>query len=309
MFMLRLGGGWGNRPPWAELHKFIGVWSLLFNVVIGLTGAVLGLENLANQIEQKWLRSPAQKPPAAAQEADAASAARPSSSRAERPVATLLADAKKAFPDFAPRVILFPARSGGPISIRGEVPGMLVAQSHVRSANSITLDSTTGAVLRVVDGRKNTGWTRAYWAVDPLHFGYFGGLPTKVIWFVLGLTPSVLAVTGSVMWWQRRARASAPSCNIAPAPSGTHRTRWGVTAVTLLLAYGVVARALNDWSFNARMAELWLVKPVSLALCAFPLTGMLVWAVASTRPQPWVHGGMCVVLGAWYLVLTQILIP
>jgi hypothetical protein len=86
------------------------------------------------------------------------------------------------------------------------------------------------------------------------------------------------------------------------------RSRPNVRAV-LSFAYGIVGGALKTWSFNDRFAELWLVKPISLALCAFPLTGMLVWAVASTRPQPWVHGGMCVVLGAWYLVLTQILIP
>lgn len=36
-----------------------------------------------------------------------------------------------------------------------------------------------------------------------LHFGTFGGVWSKALWVVLGLAPSVLFVTGSVMWWNR----------------------------------------------------------------------------------------------------------
>lgn len=36
-----------------------------------------------------------------------------------------------------------------------------------------------------------------------LHVGNFGGWPVKTIWFVLGLAPPVLFITGFIMWWHR----------------------------------------------------------------------------------------------------------
>jgi uncharacterized iron-regulated membrane protein len=36
----------------------------------------------------------------------------------------------------------------------------------------------------------------------PLRAGSFGGSPIKVIWLVLGLAPSLLFVTGFIMWWR-----------------------------------------------------------------------------------------------------------
>jgi len=35
------------------------------------------------------------------------------------------------------------------------------------------------------------------------HFGRFAGVPVKIVWTVVGLTPAVLFVTGAVMWWKR----------------------------------------------------------------------------------------------------------
>jgi uncharacterized iron-regulated membrane protein len=41
-----------------------------------------------------------------------------------------------------------------------------------------------------------------FWLAQ-LHFGRFAGIGTKMSWTVIGLTPAVLFVTGSVMWWKR----------------------------------------------------------------------------------------------------------
>jgi uncharacterized iron-regulated membrane protein len=44
-----------------------------------------------------------------------------------------------------------------------------------------------------------------------LHFGRFGGLTIRVLWFVLGLLPAALFVTGFVLWWTRVVRRRARS--------------------------------------------------------------------------------------------------
>jgi uncharacterized iron-regulated membrane protein len=36
-----------------------------------------------------------------------------------------------------------------------------------------------------------------------LHFGNFGGWPSKAIWVAIGLAPAFLFVTGALMWWNR----------------------------------------------------------------------------------------------------------
>lgn len=36
-----------------------------------------------------------------------------------------------------------------------------------------------------------------------LHFGNFAGLGTRIVWAFFGLTPVVLFVTGTIMWWNR----------------------------------------------------------------------------------------------------------
>jgi uncharacterized iron-regulated membrane protein len=36
-----------------------------------------------------------------------------------------------------------------------------------------------------------------------LHFGNFGGWPSKVLWVIIGLAPAFLFVTGALMWWNR----------------------------------------------------------------------------------------------------------
>ncbi len=304
LFQLRLKGGWGGRPPWAELHKFIGVWSLLFNLIIGFSGAVLGLENVYIQARKAWFTPK-----------DAA--ATPAAKRAPRPASVafgelltpnqVLEHARLAFPDFTVRTLTLPAKAGTPVAMTGDVPNPLVAQSHVRRRNSLRLDPVTGALISKVDGRDDTGWTRVYWALDPLHFGYFGGLLTKVIWFVLGMTPSFLALSGTWMWWRRRAHTAQSAPAPALVPAGPAGPRWIVPAIglaTLACAYAVVAQNAGNWAFTHRQAEHWLVKPVALSLVAFPVTGLLCWLAYRWRTRVVLHAGAWLLLGGWYVCLT-----
>ena len=47
-----------------------------------------------------------------------------------------------------------------------------------------------------------TGDAILYWLAY-IHFGRFGGWATKILWFVIGLLPPTLFVTGAIMWWNR----------------------------------------------------------------------------------------------------------
>jgi uncharacterized iron-regulated membrane protein len=41
-----------------------------------------------------------------------------------------------------------------------------------------------------------------YWLAR-VHFGRFAGIPVKIVWTVVGLTPAALFLTGALMWWKR----------------------------------------------------------------------------------------------------------
>jgi len=48
--LVRVRAGAGRRIFHMDLHKSVGLWALAFNLMFGVTGAVLGLENVYNQI-------------------------------------------------------------------------------------------------------------------------------------------------------------------------------------------------------------------------------------------------------------------
>jgi uncharacterized iron-regulated membrane protein len=66
-----------------------------------------------------------------------------------------------------------------------------------------TFDQYSGELLNTWDQLdRSTADAILSWFV-PLHFGSFGGLPLKVLWVALGLSPPLLFATAAVMWWNR----------------------------------------------------------------------------------------------------------
>lgn len=81
-----------------------------------------------------------------------------------------------------------------------------------------------------------------------------------------------------------------------------------ICVATLACAYMVVAKDAGNWAFTHRLAEHWLVKPVTLALVAFPVTGLLCWLVYRWRTTAVLHAGVWLLLGGWYVFLTGLLL-
>ena len=88
----------------------------------------------------------------------------------------------------------------------------LVMFSSVRPASPgadltpVYLDQYTGALLEeATPSARTVGDVIMAW-VAPLHAGNFAGNGVRVAWFVLGLAPALLFVTGFTMWWTRVVR-------------------------------------------------------------------------------------------------------
>ncbi len=119
----------------------------------------------------------------------------------------MLAAAKDKLPGFTLAYVAFPQAATGSILIGGKLPTPNPLRSDYGS--SATFDAKTGALQTTVDLRRAPALTQILDTVVPLHFGTFGGLPVKILWCLAGLTPGLLALSGSLVWW-KRGRATKP---------------------------------------------------------------------------------------------------
>ena len=195
--LVRVRRGHGRRVFHMDLHKAVGLWTLAFNLLFGVTGAVLGLENLYYRIRPPAPRSPpifAPAPPLAEPLTAGGAVARVTARD----------------PRFRPTSIEVPLE--GPILVRGDHPSVFIAEG----ASEYAVHPGTGVVHLVIDARR-AGWPEyLYNLLDPLHFGYFGerlgwvaGYAIELLWVLAGLAPGILGITGSVMWLERQRRRTA----------------------------------------------------------------------------------------------------
>lgn len=64
----------------------------------------------------------------------------------------------------------------------------------------------TAAPIKLLDSRTLPLSMRCLLYVYAIHFGSFAGLISRTLWFLLGLLPAALLVTGLIMWWNRSLR-------------------------------------------------------------------------------------------------------
>lgn len=96
----------------------------------------------------------------------------------------------------------------GPQGVYGGLsyyPGTLPYTEQKR----VAIDPHTGAVLSTVDTHDMDIALHAVQYFHTVHFGTFGGggwlgIAVRCVWVLLGLTPGILAVTGVVMYWNRK---------------------------------------------------------------------------------------------------------
>lgn len=179
----------GARILFSDLHKFVGITTVTFNLVLGFTGAywnfthVVG-EWLAGEHEQKKIEQ-----------------------RLYAPTLSLDAvarDAAQRLPGFRGNFISLPSDPAAPtVTLWGAVEphGWLTSPY----GSTVVYDARTGAHQSTHDLRAAGVWARIVDSFRPLHFGDFGGLPVKLLWALGGLAPGALALTGFAIWRQRRA--------------------------------------------------------------------------------------------------------
>lgn len=266
-FRFRPGKG---RAFWSELHKTGGLWSLWFVLVLGLTGAWYLFEAARSDFGDGKVNY-AGSDSTYALKVVPAPASDPS--RPRLGLDALVARAQARWPDFQPTLLAANWSSGDAVYIEGQTGFPLVRGR----ANQLNLDPRTGEVLLA----HRADELSAYWIwsnmADPLHFGDFAGLPTKLVWFVFGLLLSGLVFTGTLLHARRLAAQGASA----------DRHRWAGTGPALVVSMLVLAASVPYGLHEARE----YYGPT----------------VGGVRQLPTMMAGAKLVVGGWILVTLGLL--
>lgn len=181
-----------KRLKWLDLHNLLGIVTLAWVVVVGLTGVInelsMPLFALWQQTDIKTMLT--------------ASAGKPSPSGDQLSSAQAAYDtAALALPGMNLTSIVFPGNKfGSPthylIWAKGNSP------LTRRLFTPVLVDGSTGLLAAVV---RMPWYLRALEVSRPLHFGDYGGLPMKILWVALDVITLIVLGSGLYLWFARRA--------------------------------------------------------------------------------------------------------
>jgi uncharacterized iron-regulated membrane protein len=173
------------RLKWLDLHNLIGIVTIAWVLVVGLTGVV---NTLATPIIDTW------KTRELADLTSGRSGMAGSTLRAS--LDTAVARARQAAPGMELQFVAF--------------PGTSYSTSHhyavfLHGDSPLTSNIITPALIDAVDGRfvamRSMPWyAQALSISQPLHFGDYGGLLLKILWAAFTVVTIVVLLTGVYLW-------------------------------------------------------------------------------------------------------------
>jgi uncharacterized iron-regulated membrane protein len=180
------------RLKWLDLHNLLGVVTLVWALVVGITGSI---NTLSQVILGLWQQD--QMAEMIAPYKNAPPLKNPGS------IQTALETARKAIPDMEVSFMAFPGNQfSSPhhytVFMKGNTP---VTSRLLKPA---LVDAETG---QLTDAREMPWYVKTLLLSQPLHFGDYGGMPLKIIWTVLDIITIVVLVSGLYLWWGRRKTA------------------------------------------------------------------------------------------------------
>jgi uncharacterized iron-regulated membrane protein len=173
-----------RRIFFSDLHKMIGISSSPIIIILAFTGAWWNVSEVIHEVSEHIIEEPylIEKP----------------LHNTTLSIQSLLDRNKETIKDFDATYLLMPYEPAMNILFYGKVDSSNPLNSDYSS--TITYDKNSGEMIDSLDVRTANA---AHVSVDSfrkLHFGHFAGLPSKLIWCILGLSPSILAFTGLYLY-------------------------------------------------------------------------------------------------------------
>ncbi len=187
-----------NRAKWLDTHNLLGIVTLMWASVVGLTGVV---NTLATPLVDLWrfdqlseMVAPYEGKPVPTE-----------FSSLDEAVATAMAAAPGTTPQFvAFPGVRFSSNHHYAVWLRGATP------ATKQLLTPALIDAETGALTEM---RSMPWYMTVLRLSQPLHFGDYGGLPMKILWSLLDIAAIVILGSGLYLWLARRS---------LPAPGTRH---------------------------------------------------------------------------------------
>jgi len=182
------------RIKWLDLHNLLGITTLVWFLVVAVTGAI---NTLAIPIFGHWQST---------QLAEMTGPYRDQGPAEVGSVDRALAAARSAEPEMELSFMAFPGNHfASPrhfvAFMRGRTPW------GSRLLKPVLIDASTGQAL---ESRELPWHVSALLVSQPLHFGDYGGLPLKIVWALLDLLTIAVLGSGLYLWLKRRGDEGAP---------------------------------------------------------------------------------------------------
>ncbi len=175
---------------WNDCHRLFGLWSSGLLLVVCVTGVWY--------LAEVWglnASFPAQ--------VDSISTEEKQTIVMPTPVlmSSMVADVAKHH-DLAIRQIILPSKRRNAVIIQGQNDTVLVRDR----ANNVVFNPMNGEYLAKRFAQDQSLHVRISEAADPLHFGTFYGISSKILYFIFGVAISALAVSGTYLYGLRHAK-------------------------------------------------------------------------------------------------------
>lgn len=187
VFTLRLQGA--RRILFSDIHKMIGIIASPVFIVISFTGVYWNVSIILHEVLEHGL------------EEEHVYITQPYHSSSIS-FEALRRDTAIQIDSYQPYYLAIPNEPEMDISFYGEVDTSNPFVSQY--ASMVTYSRENGELITAYDIRQGSIWAVLNDSTRKLHFGYFAGIWSKLIWCVIGLTPVVLTFTGLMMYLLRR---------------------------------------------------------------------------------------------------------
>lgn len=188
----------GGRAFWGDFHRLSAMWGLWFTLIIAISGGWFLISLLIWSSGYKIFPDP----PLVAREHVPAPG--PAARRVMPDLDTAVAAAQAAVPGFRPSTITLPDSAYSHATLYGDNGFSFFGKSGHR----VFVNPYTNTVGGTVVPGDMTALQVTSGLLPALHFGAFGGLVTKLIWFVFGTALSGVILSGIIIWTKRTAKAT-----------------------------------------------------------------------------------------------------
>jgi uncharacterized iron-regulated membrane protein len=249
-------GPWRTRRAfWSALHRATGMWTVPMAILITATGVWYFVERAIHDAD---IYFPPDTPSWIAPESvPAAPGLWPISLDAA------VALAAQAAPTLDVSSIAISRGTPTRLTLTGQSDAWLVRDA----ANSVRVNADEGRVERVTLARALHPVARWAHTADPLHFGTFGEVVTKTIWFAAGLFCSLAILLGIRVWYMR----SVPDPGLTARPASALASISITIVVLAVSVYGCMVN-IGDALHSEPAARFASIETVDLAGMPFDVS-------------------------------------